>query len=143
MLIRRIVVVLLLIVTAIVANSWSRKTYRAGGVHNWTESREVGWPCSIGGYFVDYTADYGSPPFSQPTTYHWKIRPPTRIIWFERYWLFHGVYIGGIALSLGWWGALAWMVWSITCGERLQFGLRQLLLLPVLVGTAFMLSKMF
>lgn len=142
MLIRRIVVVLLLFVIAIVANSRSRLLLFAGGVHNWTEHRQLGWPCALCGYSVDVSADYGDPLFSQPTTYPWKIRPPTRIIWLGEPWLHNAISMRGILLTLGWWIALFWLVCSMTCGERWQFGTRQLLLLPVLIGSAFVLSKM-
>lgn len=143
MLSRSRILVFLVVLLAIAVNSWSRMVMRNGGVHHWHEQRQIGWPCAILGYGVEYWADYGNPMFSQPTVYHWKVSPPRELILYGSLWLYNGIHFGGLFLTLVWWSTLGGLLWSISHRERWQFTIRQLLLLPLLVASAFALPLVF
>lgn len=142
---RSIIILLLVVCLGIAANSWSRpgSGYYYGGASHLTESREIGWPCPIWGFYVEYWIDSGTPSLSQPTKVHWKVLPTRNVIWYGRFFIGDGVHIVGIVLTLSWWAALGWFLNGIACQQRWQFGLKQLLFLPVIVSSAFLLSSLF
>ena len=140
MLSRSRIVILLVVTTAIGVNtsSVSEGGYYAGGVHHWTEGREMGWPCRFVGCQIEYWANYGDPMFSQATTYDWRIHPPQDVSWNG----WDGLRMRALLMTLAWWTAAGWLIWSIVGNDKWQFGLKQLLLLPVIVGSAFLLSSL-
>ncbi|PQO35302.1 hypothetical protein C5Y96_09725 [Blastopirellula marina] len=142
---RRFITVLLMAAIALAVNAWPQTGagYYVGGVHRWTESREIGWPCPVAGFLIEFQADYGNPIFSQPTIYHWTIHWPKEVVWYGAPWFSLGVHVSGIMLNLTWWISLGWFLCWVICRQQWQFGMKELMLLPVLIGSAFFLSSLF
>lgn len=151
------IVLLAVVCVSVGSNARPREAklgYYYGGAQHWNEAREIGWPCTVCRFnveFFTYDPDFEfsltnvKSHLGQPKPYgrYWKASFPAHVEWDDPQGFGEGVFLSNVMISIGWWSAVGVFAYRLTCKKRLQFGIKQLLFLPLLVGSGLMLARLF